>query len=79
MYQRYDKQYDSKTNLPPERVFRQELITWAETDNGFVRTVLTRYFGQVASVTCTRPNPQCCRGAKEERQNDQRIFHSNEP
>ena len=46
MYQRHDKQYDSKTSLPPERVFRQELVTWAETDNGFVRTVLTRYFGQ---------------------------------
>ena len=44
MYQRHDKQYDSKTKLPPERVFRQELVTWAETDNGFVRTVLTRYF-----------------------------------
>ena len=46
MYQRHDKQYDSKTSLPPERVFRQELVTWVETDNGFVRTVLTRYFGQ---------------------------------
>lgn len=44
MYQRHDKQYDSKTNLPPKRVFRQELVTWAETDNGFVRTVLTRHF-----------------------------------
>ena len=44
MYQRHDKQYDSKKSVPPERVFRQELVTWAETDNGFVRTVLTRYF-----------------------------------
>ena len=44
MYQRHDKQYDGKTSVPPERVFRQELFTWAETDNGFVRTVFTRYF-----------------------------------
>ena len=46
MYQRHEKQYDSKMNLPPERVFRQELVTWAKTDNGFVRTILTRHFGQ---------------------------------
>ena len=69
MYQRHDKQYHSKTNLPPERVFRQELVTWAETDNGFVRTVLTRYFGQDGQRDVYEAEPtvlQKCKGGETE-------------
>ena len=46
MYTRHDKQYDSETNLPPKRVFRQELVTWEDTESGLKRTIFTSYFGQ---------------------------------
>ena len=64
MYQRHDKQYDCKMNLPPEGVFRQELVTWAETDNGFVRTVLTRYFGQNGERDVYQTEPTVLQGCK---------------
>ena len=64
MYQRHDKQYDSKTSLPPERVFRQELVTWAETDTGFVRTVLTRYFAQNGQRDVYQSDPTVLKGYK---------------
>ncbi len=67
MYQRHDKQYDSKTSISPERVFRQELVTWAETDNGFVRTILTRYFGQDGQRDVYEAEPtvlQRCKGGE---------------
>ena len=64
MYQRHDKQYNSKTNLPPERVFRQELVTWAETDTGFVRTVLTRYFAQDGQRDVYQADPTVLKGYK---------------
>ena len=64
MYQRHDKQYDSKTSLPPERVFRQELVTWAETDTGFVRTVLTRYFAQNGQRDVCQADPTVLKGYK---------------
>ena len=64
MYQRHDKQYDSKTNLPPKRVFRQELVTWAETDNGFMRTVLIRHFGQDGQRDVYQAEPTVLLGYK---------------
>ena len=64
MYERHNKQYDIKTNQPPERVFRQELVTWAETDNGFVRTVLTRYFGQNGQRDVYQVEPTVLQGYK---------------
>ena len=69
MYQRHDKQYDIKTSLPPEHVFRQELVTWAETDSGFVRTVLTRHFGQDGQRDVYHAEPtvlQRCKGGEAE-------------
>ncbi len=64
MYQRHDKQYDSKTKLPPEDVFRQELVTWAKTENGFVRTILTRYFGQDGQRDVYQAEPTVLKGCK---------------
>lgn len=46
MAQKNETLFHSELNPAPKSVFKQELITWEETDDGLVRKSLTRDFLQ---------------------------------
>jgi hypothetical protein len=44
MARKNEKLFDKDNNPAPKSVFKQELVTWEETESGLVRKSLTRHF-----------------------------------